>query len=284
MSGVPKSKRNKSRLAHRTNEGYVGFADLSKFYDNIQHEKIKEAVNPKIDEFSQWLLSEILKTFEVDVSYMTDEEYSHCLDEKFNSVEYNNTIPHEWRTGEKMMPKSVDIGDQVSQDIGIFFPTAIDNYAKIVRGCKYYGRHTDDIYIIGETREYVQSVIDGISEVATEQGLFINRKKTRIVKLSDTYKYLQVKYTLTDTGRVVGRITPKSVTTERQRIKKYRHLLDEGIMTYDEIEQAVKSWMGTYTKRMSKKQIGNMKRLYKELYGKELQWKKQRSHSKTASR
>lgn len=40
-------------LEHKTNEGYVGFVDLSKFYDNIQHEKVKELVYPKIDEFSQ---------------------------------------------------------------------------------------------------------------------------------------------------------------------------------------------------------------------------------------
>lgn len=47
-------------LENRTNDGYVGFIDLSKFYDNIQHKKIKELVNPKISEFSQWLLCEIL--------------------------------------------------------------------------------------------------------------------------------------------------------------------------------------------------------------------------------
>jgi hypothetical protein len=266
-------------LKHRTNEGYVGFVDLSKFYDNIQHDKIKEAINPKIDEFSQWLLSEILTTFEIDVSYMSDDEYAHCTEQKFDSVEYHKTVPEKWRTGEKMMRKSVDIGDQVSQDIGIFYPTEIDNYAKIVRGCEFYGRHTDDIYIIGETREYVQSVINGITKVATRQGLFINKKKTRIAKLSDTYKYLQVRYTLTDTGKAVGRIAQKSVTIERRRIKSYKRQLDAGKMTHEDIKQAVKSWMGTHTKRMSKRQIKNMKQLYKELFGKELLWKKQKSHT-----
>ena len=38
-------------LEHRTNEGYVGFIDLSKFYDNIQHEKAKSEINPKLSEF-----------------------------------------------------------------------------------------------------------------------------------------------------------------------------------------------------------------------------------------
>ena len=46
----------------------------------------------------------------------------------------------------------------------------------------------DDIYIIGETREEVRSVIDGIAEQALKLGMFINEKKTHIEKLSRSYK------------------------------------------------------------------------------------------------
>ena len=266
-------------LEHRTNEGYVGFIDLSKFYDNIQHEKAKSEINPKLSEFGSWLLGEIVSTFEIDVSYMTDEEYARCMEIRFDSVKYHSEITDEQRTGEKFMPKSVDIGDQVSQDIGVFYPTRLDNYAKIVRGCKRYGRYMDDIYIIGETKEFVESVIAGITEEAKSLGLFINEKKTRVVKLSGTYKYLQIKYTLTETGKVIKRINPKSVTRERRKIKAYKRLLDKGEMPYEDIEQAVKSWMGSFASLMSKKQIKNMKTLYKELFGKELTWKKSKSHS-----
>lgn len=261
-------------LENRTNEGYVGFVDFSKFYDNIRHDKIKEQVYPKVTEEARWLLDEILATFEVDVSYMTDDEYAACMAEKFNSVWYYENIPAEARTGEKFMEKSVDIGDQVSQDIGIFFPTRIDNYVKIVRGCKRYGRYMDDMYIICRTREKLESIIAGIKREADSLGLFINEKKTHICKLSDTYKYLQVKYSLTDTGKVVKRINPKSVTRERRRLKAYKHLLDKGVMNYEDIEQAARSWMGGYARIMSKEQIKHMKALYLELFGKELAWKK----------
>ncbi len=263
-------------LEHRTNEGYVGFVDLSKFYDNIRHDKIKELVHPKIDEFSQWLLDEILNTFEVDVSYMSEEEFSSCLTMKFDSVKYHSEISNEVKTGEKFMQKSVDIGDQVSQDIGVFFPTRLDNYAKIVRGCKRYGRYMDDIYVMGETKEYVESVIEGIKREVKKLGMFINEKKTRITKLSGTYKYLQVKYSLTDTGKIIKRINPKNVTRERRKLKAYKRLLDRGEMSYNDVEQAAKSWMGSFAKLMSKQQIRNMKTLYKELFGKELLWKRRK--------
>ena len=66
-----------------------------------------------------------------------------------------------------------------------------------------------------------------------------------------------------------------STKRERRKIKAYKRLLDKGEMLYDDIEQAVKSWMGSFYRLMSKKQINNMKTLYKTLFGKELTWKKQ---------
>ena len=260
-------------LEHRSNDGYIGFVDFSKFYDNIQHDKVREFVYPKIGEEARWLLNEILKTFEVDVSYMTDQQFAECLKAKFNSVWYYENVPMEMRAGKKFMKKAVEIGDQVSQDLGIFFPTPIDNYVKIVRGCKYYGRYMDDLYVICEDRDELKSILEGIKDQADRLGMFVNERKTRIVRLSDSYKYLQLKYTLTDTGKVVKRINPKSVTRERRRLKAYKRLMEAGRMQYADIEQAVRSWMGEYTKLMSKKQIKHMKSLYKELFGREISWK-----------
>jgi len=268
-------------LKNRTNEGYICFIDYSKFYDNIVHETAKEMIFTKISEEAQWLTGEIIDTFTVDVSYMDDEEYEKCMDKCFSSVEYYETVSNEDKTGEKFMHKSVEIGDQLSQNIGIFYPTPVDNYAKIVLGCKYYGRYMDDMYIIHDDLEELKAMITGIQDVASAYGLFINSKKTKIYKLSDTFKYLQTKYTLSETGKVIKRINPKSLARERRRIKAYKHLMDEGKMSYEDIEMAVKSWMGNYVKLMSKKQIKHMKSLYMELFGKELKWK-QKSSSRTA--
>ena len=260
-------------LKYRDNDGYIGFIDFSKYYDNIRHDQIKARVGPKISEEGNWLLDEILRTFEIDVSYMTDDEYARCMDVKFNSVQYYATIPPEARTGQRFMPKGVDIGDQVSQDIGIYFPTPVDNYVKIVRGCKWYGRYMDDMYIICRDRDELRSIIEGAKEVARCMGIYINDRKTHIVRLSDTYKYLQIKYSLAENGRVIKRINPKAVTRERRRMKAYKRLIVRGEMSYEAAEMAIRSWMGDYSRLMSKKQIQNMKALYRALFGKELSWK-----------
>lgn len=260
-------------LKHRSNDGWVGFVDFSKFYDNIQHEKTLELISGKIDDFSMWLLEDILSTFRVDVSYMDEIDYSRCMSERFDSVRYYETISDAEKTGEKFMPKSLDIGDQVSQNIGVFYPTRVDTYATVVRGYDMYGRYMDDLRMIHGSRGYIEETIEGIKEQAAELGLFVNERKTRVCHLSETFTYLQMRYFLTDSGKVVKRISPKSLTRERRRLKAYKRLLTEGIMPYESIEQAYKSWMGTYTKVMSKKQVSQIKQLYKELYGKEPRWK-----------
>lgn len=261
-------------LKYHTNDGYVGFVDFSKFYDNIRHDKIREMILPKISEEAQWIFNEILKNMEVDVSYMTNEEYSCCLEKKFDSLWYYENIPKTMRTGEKMMAKGIDIGDQVSQTIGVYFPTPVDNYVKIVKGVKWYGRYMDDMYIICKDKDELKSIINGIKKISEEMGMYINDKKTRIVKLSGNYKFLQVKYSLDKKGKVIKRINPVSVTRMRRRMKGYKHLLDEGTVPYEDIENACRSWMGNYHKIMSKKQIKHMRDLYFKLFNKELIWKR----------
>ena len=122
------------------NDGYILFGDFSKFYDNIIHEIAKRELLKLFDddEFIDWLLTLIFKDFQIDVSYMSDEEYETCMTDTFNKLEYRN-IPKEKLTGEKWMEKSVNIGDQLSQVVGIYYPYPIDNYVKYVRQQKFYG-------------------------------------------------------------------------------------------------------------------------------------------------
>lgn len=136
----------------------------------------------------------------------------------FNKLEYRN-IPKEKLTGEKWMEKSVNIGDQLSQVVGIYYPYPIDNYVKYVRQQKFYGRYMDDWYIMNPSKEELEDLLENICKIAAELGIHINRKKTRIVKISSKYKFLQIKYTLTDTGKVIKRINPDRVTAMRRKLK-----------------------------------------------------------------
>ena len=120
-------------------------------------------------------------------------------------------------------------------------------------------------------------MLNNIKKIADELGLAVNDKKTRIVKLSQQFKVLQIKYSLTETGRIIKKINSKSITRERRKLKAYKRLLDKKRITMDDIENIFKSWMSSNYKIMSKMQISNMYQLYYDLFGRRVKWK---NHSK----
>jgi len=251
------------------NEGYILFGDFSKFYDNIIHEIAKKELLKLFDddEFIDWLFTLIFHDFRIDVSYMSDEEYENCMTETFNKLEYR-LIPKELLTGEKWMDKSVNIGDQLSQIIGIYYPYRIDNYVKYVRSQKFYGRYMDDWYIMNPNEEELQDLLDNIRVIADELGIHINEKKTHIVKISSTYKYLQVKYTLTKDGKVIKKINPTRVTAMRRKIKKLAVKVEGGDICYENVENMFRGWMGSFYKLLSKQQRKSLIQLYEDLFDK----------------
>lgn len=141
---------------HQSNDGYILLIDFSKYYDNIRHDILMEQFKAITDnEHALWLLEKILDRSKVDVSYMSDEEYAVCMTTVFNSLVHDK-IDRKLLTGEKFMAKHLNIGDQVAQVAGIAYPMEIDNYIKIVRGIKFYGRYMDDSYVISDSKEKLQ--------------------------------------------------------------------------------------------------------------------------------
>lgn len=155
------------------NDGYILFGDFSKFYDNIIHEIAKRELLKLFndDEFIDWLLTLIFKGFQIDVSYMSDEEYETCMIDTFNKLEYRN-IPKEKLTGEKWMEKSVNIGDQLSQVIGIYYPYPIDNYDNVenmFRG--WMGGHYKLL-----SREQRKNLIQLYEDLFSKEITIVNKK------------------------------------------------------------------------------------------------------------
>lgn len=231
---------------HKSNDGYILLMDFSGYYASIPYKKcllvmndLLRNVNNEERAMTMWILQNIFQVF---------------------SIESNKD-------------RGINIGSQPSQNIGIAYPSRIDNYIKIVKGCKYYGRYTDDSYIIHESKEFLNEVLEGMLEIADKLELIINPKKTHIAKLSQTFKFLQLKYSLTETGRIIRRINPKAITRQRRKLKAYRRLLDNNRLTYKEIENIFKGWMASNYKNMSRQQIANMSQLYYDLFKEVPTWK-----------
>lgn len=245
---------------HHSNDGYILLIDFSKYYDNIRHDILMELMKKYVtDEHSLWLLQKTVDRSKVDVSYMSDDEYENCLDILFNSLLYQE-IDQRLLTGEKFMGKYLNIGDQVAQTAGIAYPISIDNFVKIVKGVKFYGRYMDDSYAIHESKEFLEELLKGIVEIAGSLGITVNLKKTRICKLSDHWRFLQIQYSLTDTGRVIQKINPKRLTAMRRKMKKLAPKLTE-----KEFTDFFRSWFKNHYKIMSRYQRNNIETLFNQL-------------------
>lgn len=271
-----------------TNEGYILFSDFSGYYANILHEVAlaqletylaKEIADPEELVQVPTILRETFKSYELDVSRFSDEEIQRMYREKISST-FNLGVPSSALTGEKMLRKGVDIGNQISQNIGIFLPVPVDNYVKIVCGIRHYARYSDDFYIIARTKEQLHQVFAGVRREAAKLGLIINEKKTHICKLSGQYRHLQILYSLREDETITKKINPKAITRERRKLKAYKRLLDGGRMEFIEIENNFKSWLCANYKYMSRLQIQNMIVLFKELFGREPTWKKKKGHGR----
>ena len=129
-------------------------------------------------------------------------------------------------------------------------------------------RYMDDWYIMNPSKEELLDLLDNIRKIAQELGIHINEKKTRIVRISSTYKFLQVKYTLTKDGKIIKRINPERVTTMRRKLKKLAVKVHNGEILYDGVENMFRGWMGGYYKLLSKQQRKNLIGLYEDLFDK----------------
>lgn len=251
---------------HGTNRGYILLGDFSKFYDNILHEPAKKMLLDLVDgdEYIEWLLDILFKNFEIDASAMSDEEYFLAKYGVFNKLEYHPSYRYDHPV--RTITKSINIGDQLAQAVGIYYPHELDNYVKIVKSTPYYARYMDDWYIISPDKAYLHMMLDDITERAHNIGLTVNRKKTRIVPINQPFVYLQTTHRLTETGAINISINSDRVAAMRVRLKKLVNKVNAGQLPYHFVESMFRSWMGSFHSVMSKYQIDNLISLYESLF------------------
>lgn len=268
---------HKYYMHHGTNKGYALFCDFSKYFDNIDHEILVEQLRKIFtDEDIIDEVKRILKLYRIDGSVMTDEEYVQCRDGVYDSKKYYART--EKIAPERYIEKSEGIGSELSQITGVYLPTPIDNYVKIVRSYKYYGRYNDDFYVIAETREELEELLLEIEKIAATLKLFLNFKKTRIVPLDKPFKFLKIRYRLTETGKVIRSYSSETFIREKRKLKKLKAKLMRGEIDFRTIELQYKGWRGHITRKKNKKSkhgkpiysnyksLRDTDRLYNELF------------------
>lgn len=215
-------------------DGYILLIDIKKYFDSVDHDVLKEMIAPYLDDQPQ------------DVREIID--YMIDTSSKTN--------------------KGLNLGSEAPQIFAIFYLSVIDTLVKVILHRKYYGRYMDDIFVIGQTKEELRSVLHDIEVSLASLRLETNKRKTFITKLSHGFTYLQVKYTITPSGKIIKRPSHGKIVRERRRLRAFKRMLDAGRMTLEEIQNCYQSWRGTFIREHNsyRKTLKSMDDLYKALF------------------
>lgn len=224
----------KKYIYHNGINGYILLIDIKKYFGSIDHDILKSLIYHRISKESKDI---------IDLIY-------YIIDTSSDSN------------------KGLNLGSEAPQILAVYYLNPLDTFIKIVKRVKYYGRYMDDIFIISESKEELLSLLTEIENKLSELKLEINKKKTHIVKLSHGFTYLQVKYNILPSGKILKRLSHSKIVRERRRLKAFKKMLDKGLMTEYDIWNCYQSWRGTVVKDHNAcyDTLKRMDRLYKSLF------------------
>ena len=209
------------------NNGYILLGDQHHFFDSINHEVVR-------------------RNFE---KMLTDKRL----------IEYAMRFVDAFDYG-------LGLGSQVCQICAVSYQNSIDHYVKEVLRCKYYQRYMDDWYIIEEDKALLEEYLAIIRQQYKDLGIEMNDKKTVITKISKPFIWLQDRYILTDTGKVIRKPSRGQITRARKKLKKLAAALERGEIDYSAIRCFYASVSGNLKHKNSYKTMQSLNNLHDELF------------------
>ena len=207
-------------------QGYVILGDFHSYFDSLDHNKIYEMLEKKIeDKRIINLIHEMLEPF-----------------------------------GEK----GLGLGSQVSQILAVSYLNEFDHIISCKYG-KPYVRYMDDFVIFCKNKEDAQKMLKVVKSEAQKAKLTLNENKTYILKVTHRFTFLKTDYKISKTGKIIRMLTRSNVSKERIKLKKLAKMRDAGLITCEDMKISYNSWKGYAKKKNAFKTIQCMDRLFDDL-------------------
>jgi retron-type reverse transcriptase len=188
-------------------KGYILKFDIRKYFNNIDHEILKNKLNGFPDEEIKKLLYHIIDSF----------EYSEG--------------------------RGLPMGNQSSQWFALYYLDRLDRLIKEKLQVKHYVRYMDDGVLLGATKKELQENLRKMKELIHEDRLEFN-EKTQIFPMSQGVDFLGWHLYLTDTGKVIKRLRTSNKKRFKKRMKNFQKRYAKNQVTFEEITRSVKSYNG----------------------------------------
>lgn len=159
----------------------------------------------------------------------------------------------------------IGLGSQVSQLTELAVLDDLDHYIKERLRIKHYIRYMDDFVLIHADKAYLIDCLDRISEILTDLGLSLNRK-TQIYPLRQGVRFLKWRFILSDTGKVIRKMNPKSISKERRKLRKLKALVDQGRLDMQRVRENYQSWRANAARGNTRGLLIEMDKYYQTVF------------------
>lgn len=137
--------------------------------------------------------------------------------------------------------KGIGLGSQVSQLVELAMLDDFDRWVKERLRAKYYIRYMDDFILVHADKAFLEDCLRQIAQRLATLGLELNAK-THVHPLRQGVMFLKWRFILTDSGKVVRRMSKQSIAKERRKLKKMRAKVLEGKCTMEDARANLQSW------------------------------------------
>ena len=210
-------------------DGWVLKCDIKKFFPNTPHDTAKQAIEKRVsDPKARQMVFSVIDSFDGD--------------------------------------RGIGLGSQISQLVELAVLDDLDHFIKERLRVKYYERSVDDFILIHESKDFLKSCWAAIDGLLHEIGLELNAK-TRLYPLRQGVKFLQWRFILTDSGKIVMKMNAAKVGKERQRIRKLAAKEAAGLIPEGTTWNSVQSWMGNAMRGDSYFRVRRMREYYMKTMG-----------------
>lgn len=158
-------------------------------------------------------------------------------------------------------------GSQMVQIVGIAALSKVDHYIKEALRVKGYVRYMDDLILVHESKEFLETCLLGIAVELAKLGLTVHPAKTRFTRITAKTQFLGFDFRLAESGKVVMTLRPESVKRMRRRISRLMALEARGLRPPGTAEEAYKGWRAHAVKGDSRLLIERCDRWYEGLRG-----------------
>lgn len=114
--------------------------------------------------------------------------------------------------------KGIALGIEIAQREASIIPNSLDHYLENKKLSSI--RYMDDTVFFCEDYNMDCDILNKYIEMSSKLNIVINRKKTKIIKLSNWFMYCKWKFKIYDNGKIVMLPNNKTIYRQRRKLRK----------------------------------------------------------------